>query len=94
MDRMEAETSVYLACSGGSWELNADVADLAFDNSSGAVAFALADGSVAIARTKDAEPAANAFASAPKMDASRFFLERRPFHRSPGSACRSALPSP
>lgn len=58
MDRMEAEDFSLFGLLGRSWELDADVVDLAFDNSDGAVAFALADGSVAIARTKDQEPAA------------------------------------
>jgi hypothetical protein len=58
MDRMEAEDFSLFGLLGRSWQLDAPVVDLAFDNSSGAVAFALADGSVAIARTKDAEPAA------------------------------------
>ncbi len=58
MDRMEAEDFSLFGLLGRSWQLDAPVADLAFDGSDGAVAFALADGSVAIARTKDAEPAA------------------------------------
>ncbi len=57
MDRMEAEDFSLFGLLGRSWELDAPVADLAFDGSDGAVAFALADGSVAIARTKDSEPA-------------------------------------
>ncbi len=58
MDRMEAEDFSLFGLLGRSWELDAPVADLAFDNSSGAVAFALTDGSVAIAKVKDSEPAA------------------------------------
>ena len=58
MDRMEAEDFSLFGLLGRSWQLDADVVDLTFDNSDGAVAFALADGSVAIARTKDSEPAA------------------------------------
>ena len=58
MDRMEAEDFSLFGLLGRSWALDAPVVDLAFDNSDGAVAFALADGSVAIAKTKDAEPAA------------------------------------
>jgi len=58
MDRMEAEDFSLFGLLGRSWELDAPVVDLAFDGSHGAVAFALADGSVAIARTKDSEPAA------------------------------------
>jgi WD40 repeat protein len=58
MDRMEAEDFSLFGLLGRSWELDAEVVDLTFDNSDGAVALALADGSIAIARTKDAEPAA------------------------------------
>ena len=58
MDRMEAEDFSLFGLLARSWELEAPVIDFAFDNSDGAVAFALADGSVAIARTRDAEPAA------------------------------------
>ncbi|MEM8949760.1 MAG: WD40 repeat domain-containing protein [Pseudomonadota bacterium] len=58
MDRMEAEDFSLFGLLGRSWEQDAPVVDIAFDSSSGAVAFALADGSVAIAKTKDAEPAA------------------------------------
>lgn len=59
MDRMEAEDFSLFGLLGRSWQLEAAVADLTFDGSNGAVAFTLADGSVAIARIKDAEPAAN-----------------------------------
>jgi WD40 repeat protein len=55
---MEAEDFSLFGLLGRSWSLEAAVVDLAFDHSDGAVAFALADGSVAIARLKDAEPAA------------------------------------
>ena len=58
MDRMEADDFSLFGLLGRPWQLDAPVVDLAFDNSDGAVAFALADGSVAIARTRDAEPAA------------------------------------
>ena len=58
MDRMEAEDFSLFGLLGRSWELDAPVVDLTFDNSSGAAAFALADGSVAIAKVKDSEPAA------------------------------------
>lgn len=58
MDRMEAEDFSLFGLLGRSWDLDAPVVDLTFDNSDGAVAFALADGSVAIAKVKDAEPAA------------------------------------
>ncbi|MGI9417383.1 MAG: WD40 repeat domain-containing protein [Geminicoccaceae bacterium] len=57
MDRMEAEDFSLFGLLGRSWQLDADVVDLAFDGSDGAVAFALEDGSVAIAKIKDAEPA-------------------------------------
>lgn len=40
-----------------SWELDAGVVDVVFDRSGDAVAFALADGSVALAALADAEPA-------------------------------------
>lgn len=55
---MEAEDFSLFGLLGRSWELDAPVVDLTFDNSDGAVAFALADGSVAIAKVKDSEPAA------------------------------------
>ncbi|MGI9501802.1 MAG: WD40 repeat domain-containing protein [Geminicoccaceae bacterium] len=55
---MEAEDFSLFGLLGRSWELDAAIDDLAFDHGDGAVAFALADGSVAIARTKDQEPAA------------------------------------
>ena len=58
MDRMEAEDFSLFGLLGRSWQLDGPIADLTFDNSDGAVAFTLEDGSVAIARTKDAEPAA------------------------------------
>lgn len=58
MDRMEAEDFSLFGLLGRSWHLDAPVVDLTFDNSDGAVAFSLADGSVAIAKTKDSEPAA------------------------------------
>ncbi|MDH3659572.1 MAG: WD40 repeat domain-containing protein, partial [Alphaproteobacteria bacterium] len=58
MDRVDAEDFSLFGLLGRSWDLDAPIVDLAFDNSDGAVAFALADGSVAIARTKDSEPAA------------------------------------
>ena len=58
MDRMEAEDFSLFGLLGRSWQLDSPVVDLTFDNSDGAVAFALADGSVAIAKTKDTEPAA------------------------------------
>jgi len=51
MDRMEAEDFSLFGLLGRSW-------DLTFDNSDGAVAFTLKDGSVAIAKIKDQEPAA------------------------------------
>ena len=57
MDRMEAEDFSLFGLLGRSWELDAPVVDLTFDGSDGAVAFALADGSVAIAKLKDQEPA-------------------------------------
>lgn len=55
---MEAEDFSLFGLLGRSWELEAAVVDVVFDNSQGAVAFPLADGSVAIARIKDAEAAA------------------------------------
>jgi WD40 repeat protein len=55
---MEAEDFSLFGLLGRSWELEAPVIEVAFDNNQGAVAFVLADGSVAIARIKDAEPAA------------------------------------
>jgi len=58
MDRMEAEDFSLFGLLGRSWELDAPVVDLTFDNSDGAVAFTLKDGSVAIAKIKDQEPAA------------------------------------
>lgn len=58
MDRMEAEDFSLFGLLGRSWELDASIVDLTFDDSNGAVAFALEDGSVAIARIKDSEPAA------------------------------------
>jgi WD40 repeat protein len=58
MDRMEAEDFSLFGLLGRSWELGSEVVDLTFDNSDNAVAFTLVDGSVAIAKTKDAEPAA------------------------------------
>jgi len=58
MDRMEAEDFSLFGLLGRSWELDTPIVDLTFDNSDGAVAFTLADGSVAVAKTKDAEPAA------------------------------------
>ncbi|MEZ5932158.1 MAG: WD40 repeat domain-containing protein [Alphaproteobacteria bacterium] len=57
MDRMEAEDLSLFGLLGRSWQLDAPIADLVFDQSDGAVAFALADGSVAIAKIKDREPA-------------------------------------
>ncbi|MGI9510383.1 MAG: WD40 repeat domain-containing protein [Geminicoccaceae bacterium] len=57
MDRMEAEDFSLFGLLGRSWELGSPVVDLAFDGSDGAVALALEDGSVAIAKTKDQEPA-------------------------------------
>ena len=59
MDRMEAEDFSLFSLLGRSWDLGAPVTDLAFDKCAGAVAFALADGSVAIAKIKDQEPAAS-----------------------------------
>jgi len=58
MDRMEAEDFSLFGLLGRSWTLDAPVVDLTFDNSDGAVAFTLEDGSVAIAKVKDSEPAA------------------------------------
>ena len=58
MDRMEVDDFSLFGLLGRSWELGVPVVDLAFDSSDGAVAFVLADGSVAIARIKDSEPAA------------------------------------
>ncbi|MGI9487909.1 MAG: WD40 repeat domain-containing protein [Geminicoccaceae bacterium] len=57
MDRMEADDFSLFGLLGRSWNLDAPVTDLTFDKSAGAVAFALADGSVAIAKIKDQEPA-------------------------------------
>lgn len=57
MDRIEAEDFSLFGLLGRSWQLDSPVVDLTFDHGSSAVAFALADGSVAIARTKDSEPA-------------------------------------
>ena len=57
MDRMEAEDFSLFGLLGRSWELEAPVVDLTFDGSDGAVGFTLADGSVAIAKVKDREPA-------------------------------------
>ncbi len=57
MDRMEAEDFSLFGLLGRSWQLDAPVTDLTFDNAQGAAAFVLADGSVAIAKVKDQEPA-------------------------------------
>lgn len=57
MDRMEAEDFSLFGLLGRSWTLDAGVTDLTFDNNNGAVAFTLDDGSVAIAKVKDQEPA-------------------------------------
>ena len=57
MDRMEAEDFSLFGLLGRSWALDATVVDVMFDNHMGAAAFALADGSVAIAKVKDQEPA-------------------------------------
>ncbi|MGI9491647.1 MAG: WD40 repeat domain-containing protein [Geminicoccaceae bacterium] len=57
MDRMEAEDFSLFGLLGRSWELDAAVVDVMFDKHLGAAAFALADGSVAIAKVKDREPA-------------------------------------
>ena len=57
MDRVEAEDFSLFGLLGRSWELDAPVVDLTFDGSDGAVGFTLADGSVAIAKVKDREPA-------------------------------------
>lgn len=58
MDRMEADDFSLFGLLGRSWHLGSAVVDLTFDTSDSAVAFSLADGSVAIAKTKDGEPAA------------------------------------
>ncbi|MGI9501297.1 MAG: WD40 repeat domain-containing protein [Geminicoccaceae bacterium] len=57
MDRMEAEDFSLFGLLGRSWELDSGVVDLTFDNADGAVGFTLADGSVAVAKVKDQEPA-------------------------------------
>lgn len=58
MDRMEAEDFSLFGLLARTWTLDASVTSLTFDNSGSAAAFALADGSVAIARIKDPEAAA------------------------------------
>ncbi len=57
MDRMEADDFSLFGLLGRSWDLGASITGLTFDNHIGAVAFTLADGSVAIAKIKDQEPA-------------------------------------
>ncbi len=58
MDRMEAEDFSLFGLLGRSWHLDMPVISTTFDNSGSAVAYTLADGSVAIARVKDTEAAA------------------------------------
>ncbi len=58
MDRMEAEDFSLFGLLGRPWQLDAPVLSTTFDNSGSAVAYTLADGSVAIARIKDPEAAA------------------------------------
>lgn len=56
MDTLEAETATLYELIGRNWTLSAPVTDAAFDAAGQAVAFALADGALAIAPLRDAEP--------------------------------------
>jgi WD40 repeat protein len=56
MDTMEAETATLYALLGRHWNVGAPVTDATFDAAGQAVAFALADGSLAIAPLADSEP--------------------------------------
>ena len=55
MDTLEAETATFYELLGRHWTLSAPVTDAAFDTAGQAVAFALADGALAIAPLTDAE---------------------------------------
>ncbi|MFB9267288.1 WD40 repeat domain-containing protein [Bradyrhizobium erythrophlei] len=56
MDTMEAETTTLYELLGRHWMVNAPVTGALFDPAGEAVAFALADGALAIAPLKDVEP--------------------------------------
>lgn len=56
MDTMEAEIATLYELLGRRWTVGAPVTDVAFDAEGEAVAFALADGALAIASLDDAEP--------------------------------------
>src|SRR5215813_1318332 len=56
MDTMEAETATLYSLLGRRWMVGAPVVHVAFDAAGQAVALALADGGLAIARLADDEP--------------------------------------